>query len=86
MGILAFNLLRMLRQFYLMGEEVKWSIECLIKRLIKVGAKVASDHPKAYSVSRELALDRIPGQTPQDWEDLGIIPAITGKTTFSEGP
>jgi hypothetical protein len=31
----------MLRQFYLLGEEVKRSIEWLIKRLIKVGAKVA---------------------------------------------
>jgi hypothetical protein len=29
------------RQFYLMGEEVKRSMEWLIKRLIKVGAKVA---------------------------------------------
>jgi hypothetical protein len=41
MGVLAYNLLHMLRQFYLMGEEVKRSIEWLIKRLIKVGAKVA---------------------------------------------
>jgi hypothetical protein len=38
---LAYNLLHMLRQFYLMGEEVKRSIERLIKLLIKVGAKVA---------------------------------------------
>jgi hypothetical protein len=36
-GVLAFNLLHMLREFYLKGEEVKRSIE----RLIKVGAKVA---------------------------------------------
>jgi hypothetical protein len=41
MGVLAYNLLHMLRQFYLHGEEVKRSIEWLIKRLIKVGAKVA---------------------------------------------
>ncbi|MBM4329249.1 MAG: transposase [Deltaproteobacteria bacterium] len=41
MGVLAYNLLRMVRQFYLMGEEVKRSMEWLIKRLIKVGAKVA---------------------------------------------
>jgi hypothetical protein len=41
MGVLAYNLLHMLRQFYLMGEEVKRSMEWLIKRLIKVGAKVA---------------------------------------------
>ncbi len=41
MGVLAYNLLHMLRQFYLMGEEVKRSMEWLMKRLIKVGAKVA---------------------------------------------
>jgi hypothetical protein len=41
MGVLSYNLLHMLRQFYLMGEEVKRSMERLIKRLIKVGAKVA---------------------------------------------
>jgi hypothetical protein len=41
MGVLAYNLQHMLRQFDLDGEEVKWSIELLIKRLIKVGAKVA---------------------------------------------
>lgn len=41
MGVLAYNLLHMIRQFYLMGEEVKRSMEWLIKRLIKVGAKVA---------------------------------------------
>ena len=41
MGVLAYNLRHMLRQFYLMGEEVKRSMEWLIKRLIKVGAKVA---------------------------------------------
>ncbi len=31
----------MLRQFYVWGEEVKRSIEWLIKRLIKVGARVS---------------------------------------------
>jgi hypothetical protein len=41
MGVLAYNLLHMLRQFYLVGEEIKRSMEWLIKRLIKVGAKVA---------------------------------------------
>ncbi|MGO9566320.1 MAG: transposase [Desulfomonilaceae bacterium] len=39
-GVLAYDLLHMLRQFYLVGEEVKRSMEWLIKRLIKVGAKV----------------------------------------------
>lgn len=41
MGVLGYSLLHMLRQFYLMGEEVKRSMEWLIKHLIKVGAKVA---------------------------------------------
>ena len=41
MGVLAYNLLHMLRRFYLRGEQVTRSIEWLIKRLIKVGAKVA---------------------------------------------
>lgn len=41
MGVLAYNLLHMLRHLYLVGEKVKWSVEWLIKRLIKVGAKVA---------------------------------------------
>jgi hypothetical protein len=41
MEVLVYNLLRMLRQFYLVGEEIKRSMEWMIKRLIKVGAKVA---------------------------------------------
>ena len=41
MRVLAYNFLHMLRQFYLVGEEVKRSTEWLIKRRIKVGAKVA---------------------------------------------
>jgi len=41
MGVLAYNLLHMLRQFYLLGKEIKRPMEWLIKRLIKVGAKVA---------------------------------------------
>jgi len=49
MGVLAYNLLHMLRQFYLMGEEVKRSMEWLIKRLIKVGAKVAY-HGRTWKV------------------------------------
>jgi Transposase DDE domain group 1 len=41
MGVLAYNLLHILRRFYLVGEEVRRSMEWLIKRLIRVGAKVA---------------------------------------------
>jgi len=40
MGVIAYNFLHMLRSFYVIGEGVKRSIEWLIKRLIKVGAKV----------------------------------------------
>jgi hypothetical protein len=39
MGVLAYNLLHMIRQFYVWGEEVKRPIDWLIKRLIKVGAR-----------------------------------------------
>ena len=39
-GVLGYNLLHLMREFYLSGEEVKRSIEWLIKRLITVGAKV----------------------------------------------
>jgi hypothetical protein len=38
MGVLADNLLHMIRQFSVWGEKVKRSVEWLIKRLIKVGA------------------------------------------------
>jgi hypothetical protein len=41
MSVLAYSLLHMARQFHLVGKEVNRSMEWLIKRLIKVGAKVA---------------------------------------------
>ncbi len=41
MGVLAYNLLHMIRQFYVWGEEVKRSPDWLSKRLIKVGAGVS---------------------------------------------
>jgi hypothetical protein len=40
-GFLFYNLLHMIRQFYLWGEEVQRSIDWLIKRLTKVGARIA---------------------------------------------
>ena len=40
MGVLAYNLLQIIRQFYVWGEPVKRSIDWLINRLIKVGARV----------------------------------------------
>ena len=49
MGVLAYNLLHMIRQFYVWGEEVKRSMEWLIKRLIKVGASV-SYHARRWYV------------------------------------
>ena len=39
--VLAYNLLYLMREFYLGEEEVKRSMDWLIKRLIKVGARVA---------------------------------------------
>jgi len=49
MGVLAYNLLHMIRQFYVWGEEVKRSIDWLLKRLIKVGARV-SYHARRWYV------------------------------------
>jgi hypothetical protein len=49
MGALAYNLLHMLRQFYVMGEGVRRSIEWLIRRLIKAGARI-SYHAKRWHV------------------------------------
>ena len=49
MGALAYNLLHMLRRFYLKGEGVRRSVEWLIKRLIKIGARV-SYHARKWHV------------------------------------
>jgi hypothetical protein len=49
MGVLAYNLLHMIRQFYVWGEEVKRSMEWMIKRLIKVGARI-SYHARRWYV------------------------------------
>ena len=43
------SLMHMIRQFYVWGEEVKRSMEWLIKRLIKVGARV-SYHARRWYV------------------------------------
>jgi hypothetical protein len=48
-GLLAYNLLHMIRQSYVWGEEVRRSIDWLIKRLIKVGARV-SYHARRWYV------------------------------------
>lgn len=49
MGVLAYNLLHMPRQFYLAGQEVKRSMEWLIKGLVKVGARI-SYHARRWHV------------------------------------
>jgi hypothetical protein len=49
MGVLAYNLLHMIRQFYVWGEDVRRSIDWLINRLIKVGARV-SYHARRWYV------------------------------------
>jgi hypothetical protein len=49
MGVPAYNLLHMIRQFYVRGEEVKRSMDWLIKRLIKVEARV-SYHARRWYV------------------------------------
>lgn len=49
MGVLAYHLLHMIRHCYVWGEKVKRSIEWLIKRLIKVEARV-SYHARRWNV------------------------------------
>lgn len=41
MGLLAYNMLHLLREFYMVGEEVKRSIEWIIRRMVKVAARVS---------------------------------------------
>ena len=41
MGLLAYNLLHLLRKFYIRGEGVRRSVEWLIRHLIKVGARIS---------------------------------------------
>lgn len=41
MGALAYNLLHMVREFQLKGEDVKRSIEWLIRRIIKAAARIS---------------------------------------------
>ena len=41
MGLLAYNLLHLLREFYMEGEEVKRSIEWIIRRMVKVASRVS---------------------------------------------
>jgi len=48
MGVLAYNLLHMIRQFYVWGKEVKRSMDWLIKRLVKVGARVSYQARRWY--------------------------------------
>ncbi|MBM4284314.1 MAG: hypothetical protein FJ128_03550 [Deltaproteobacteria bacterium] len=49
MGVLAYNLLPMIRQFYVWGEEEKRCMDWLIKRLNKVGARI-SYHARRWYV------------------------------------
>ena len=49
MEVLSYNLLYMIREFYVWGEEVKRSMEWMIKRLIKVGARI-SYHARRWYV------------------------------------
>lgn len=57
-GVLAYNLLHLIRQFSVWGEAVKQSIDCLIKRLIKVRARV-SCHARRWYVHIASAFSRI---------------------------
>ncbi len=54
MGVLAYNLLHMIRQFYVWGKEVKRSTDLLIRRLINVRAR-DSYHARGWYVQVALA-------------------------------
>jgi hypothetical protein len=41
MGFLAYNMLHLIRRFYLWGEDTRRSIEWIIMRLVKAGARIA---------------------------------------------
>jgi len=41
MGALAYNLLHMIREFHLTGEDVKRSMEWLIRRIIKAASRIS---------------------------------------------
>lgn len=40
MGAVAYNLLHMIRAFHLMGEDVRRSIESLIRRIVKAASRI----------------------------------------------
>ena len=40
MGFLAYNLLHLIRRFYMRSEKARRSIEWIIMRLVKVGARI----------------------------------------------
>ena len=48
MGFLAYNLLHVIRRFYLWGEDRRRSIEWIIMRLMKPGARVACHGRRWY--------------------------------------
>ena len=54
MGLLTYNLLHLLRKFHIRGEGVRRSVEWLIRRLIKVGAKF-SYHARRWQVQGSAA-------------------------------
>ena len=41
MGLLAYNLVHLPREFYMEGEDVKLSVEWLIRRIVKVASHVS---------------------------------------------
>jgi len=51
---LAYNLLHMIRDIAFRGESVKPSIDSIIRRLVKVGARVCTMHEGGMSMLRRL--------------------------------
>ena len=88
MGALAYNLLHMIREFHLQGEDVKRSIEWIICRIIKAASRIscngrywwvhaASSFPLAHHYRVVLGSDRGKGD--------GLLCSKSGRLRFSPG-
>ena len=69
---MSYNLLHMLRQFYVKGEDVRNYIEWLIRRLIKAGTRV-SYHARGGSFT---------WPWPSRWHTTTAQPSAMGDTEF----
>jgi hypothetical protein len=81
MGVLAYNLLHMIRQFYVWGEEVRRSMDWLIKRLIKVGVRISYQARRWYvhAVLRFAPGAPLPGAAGLDFISSAAVTCMGSK-------